>query len=62
MKIELKGELISELTSLGIKSGDVVEATPDRMGKTGAMYFEKHYYGSRYDCVVWPDNYDVITK
>jgi len=61
MKIRLKGELIDELTSLGINTGDEVEATPDTVGKTGAMYFEKTIKGYTMNCVVWPDCYDIIS-
>lgn len=62
MKIKLKGNLDYELTRIGLAEGDEIEATPDRVGKTGAVYFQKYHRGTKYDCVAWPDNYDVINK
>lgn len=58
MKIELKGELHPELEILGLKAGDIVDATPS--GKVGAMHFVTYHRGWRYDCSVWPDNYTVV--
>lgn len=60
MKIELKGELDSELIGLGCKPGDVIEAIADPVSKVGAMNFVRHKSGVRCDCVVWPENYTVV--
>lgn len=60
MKIKLKGELDSELIALGCKPDDIIHATPDPVGKTGAMYFTTLKNGDSYDCVVWPDNYAIV--
>jgi hypothetical protein len=62
MKIRLKGELDWELTRIGLKVDEEVEATPDRVGKTGAMYFDIYYRGWKYECVVWPENYELISN
>ena len=60
MKVRLKDSIISELTSIGLRPGMVVKST--HVNKiTGAVDFT-HYYGSgTYDCVVWPEDYEVVT-
>lgn len=60
MKIQLKGDLDIELTGLGCKPGDIIDATPDPISKVGAMYFERYKSGVRCNCVVWPQNYDLV--
>lgn len=59
MKIKLKDSIISELTCLGIKPGDIVKST--HLNKiTGAVDFTHHYNSGTYDCVVWPEDYEVV--
>lgn len=60
-KIKLKGDLHPELTALGLKAGDEVEATFLTSNETNQMYFQKSYKGFKMDCVVWPDNFEVIS-
>ena len=62
MLIKLKGDLDQELTAIGLKAGDEITAYPDNVGKAGAMYFIKMYRGFTHDCVVWPENYEIIRK
>jgi len=62
MKIRLKGNLDWELTRIGLAEGDEIDNIPDKVGKTGAVYFDKYYRSYKYECVVWPENYDVINK
>jgi hypothetical protein len=60
--LKLKGELDSELKAIGLKADDTVHAEADRLGKTGAMYFTKMYQGYKYECVVWPQNYEILKE
>jgi hypothetical protein len=61
MKVKLKDSIISELTSIGLRPGMVVKST--HVNKiTGAVDFT-HYYGSgTYDCVVWPEDYEIVEE
>jgi len=60
MKIQLKGNLHTELINIGLQSGDIVEATKCSVSKVGVMHFD-HRRGTRdYSCSVWPINYDII--
>jgi hypothetical protein len=60
MKIQLTGELHPELISIGIKSGDIVDAYKDPVSKVGGMHFSKYFNGSIRECSIWPDNYVLI--
>lgn len=60
MKIRLKGTLDLDLTKLGLKTGDEVIASPDKLSKVGALNFVKMHNGFSVDCVVWPENYDIL--
>ena len=62
MKIQLIGDLESDLISLGCKEGQVINAVPDKVSKVGAMQFDVMKNGDTYNCVVWPQNYKVIDK
>lgn len=60
MIIKLKGYLDPELTRIGLKPGDIIRnAKADTTGTSGAVYFD-HYYTIDNQCVVWPENYDII--
>jgi len=59
MKIKLKGDLDSELIAIGLKPGDIVEANPTKGSNPSAMYFDRFYRGTQYNCVVWPANYEI---
>lgn len=61
MKVKLKDSIISELTAIGLRPGMIVKSTA--VSKiTGAVDFT-HYYGSgTYDCVVWPEDYEIVEE
>jgi hypothetical protein len=61
MKIKLKESIISELTAVGLRPGMEIESI-DVNKTTGAVQFIKWHNGSSYDCVVWPEDYEVVTK
>ncbi len=61
-KIKLKGNLDFDLKKIGLKSGDEVFATPVFNSKVGAMYFQSVYNGFSCNCVVWPENYDILSE
>ena len=59
MKVKLKDSIISELTCLGLRPGMVVKST--HVNKiTGAVDFTHHYKSGTYDCVVWPEDYEIV--
>jgi hypothetical protein len=61
MIIKLKGELDFDLTRIGLKPGDIIKnASLDSVSLMGAVNFSQGYQGMYYDCVVWPEDYDVI--
>jgi hypothetical protein len=61
MKIKLKDSIISELTCLGLRPGMVVKST--QVNKTtGAVDFTHYYNSSPYDCVVWPEDYEIVEE
>ena len=62
MKIKLIGDLDFELIGLGIKAGDIVNAVSSEGSKSGQLYFNTHIPGSTQNCVVWPENYEVLSK
>ncbi len=62
MTIKLKGDLDSELRALGIREGDEVKAERCPVSTVGAVNFVVYRFGSKYNCVVWPENYDVLTE
>jgi hypothetical protein len=59
MKVKLKDSIISELTALGLRPGDVIESN-DINKTTGAVQFTKWHNASSYNCVVWPEDYEII--
>jgi hypothetical protein len=61
MKIRLKDSIISELTSLGLRPGMVVKST--QVNKTtGAVDFTHYRNNDKYDCVVWPEDYEIVEE
>jgi hypothetical protein len=62
MIIKLIGDLEQELCSLGLKPGDEIRAVKDSISKVGAMNFDIYKNGSTYHCVVWPENYEILTN
>lgn len=61
-KIKLKGNLDSDLIKLGLKEGDIIIAFPDSISTVGAMNFERVYNGFTQNCVVWPQNYELVEE
>lgn len=58
-KIKLIGELSPELTILGCKVDDIVNATFQKTNQ--AMFFDVSYCGHVQHCVVYPDNYEIVS-
>ncbi|MCA1758698.1 MAG: hypothetical protein LC658_02920, partial [Bacteroidales bacterium] len=59
MKVKLKDSIISELTCLGLRPGMVVSST--HVNKiTGAVDFTHYYNSGTYNCVVWPEDYEIV--
>ena len=61
MKIKLKDSIISELTAVGLRPGMEIESN-DVNKTTGAVQFTKWHNSSSYDCVVWPEDYEVVAE
>ena len=61
MKIKLKDSIISELTAVGLRPGMEIESN-DVNKTTGAVQFTRWHNGSSYDCVVWPEDYEIVTE
>lgn len=59
MKIKLKDSINSELTSLRLKAGMVISSNDVNL-TTGAVQFDITFKGSTYNCVVWPEDYEII--
>lgn len=52
-----------ELQRAGLKAGDEVDACPGQgSDKTGSLYFEVTNGNRKFECVVWPDNYEKVKK
>lgn len=61
MIIKLKDNLDFDLTRIGLKPGDIIRnAYLDSVSLMGAVNFTRQYNGMHFDCVVWPEDYDVI--
>jgi len=60
MKIKLKESINSELIPVGLRPGMEIESN-DVNKTTGAVQFTRWHKGSSYDCVVWPEDYEVVT-
>ena len=50
-----------ELQKAGMKPGDIIEATPGSE-LTGSMYFTAKSGNRTMECVVWPENYEIIKE
>lgn len=61
MKIKLKETIISELTAVGLLPGMEIESN-DVNKTTRAVQFTRWHNGSSYDCVVWPEDYEIVTE
>ena len=61
MKIKLKDSINSELIAVGLRPGDEISSN-DVNKTTGAVQFTRWHNGYSYDCVVWPEDYEVIQK
>ena len=60
-KIRLTGNLDYELKMLGIKTNDIVNVEEFNR-TTGAAYFKKYIGNLSINCVVWPENYEILEK
>jgi hypothetical protein len=60
MKIKLKESINSELIAVGLRPGMEIESN-DVNKTTGAVQFIQWYNGNSYDCVVWPEDYEIVT-
>jgi hypothetical protein len=61
MKIKLKASIISELRAIGLRPD--MEFNSVCVNKiTGAVDFIHYYNGFRQDCVVWPEDYEIIEE
>ena len=62
MKIKILNPCM-ELQRAGLKPGDEVEAEHGAGSETtGAMYFTVNNGTRKFECVVWPDNYERVEK
>ena len=61
MKVRLKDSIISEMTSLGLRPGMVVKSTGVNK-TTGAVDFTHYRNNDKYDCVVWPEDYEIVEE
>jgi hypothetical protein len=59
MIIRLKESIIPELQVIGCKPGDEIKVT-SMSEKTGAVYFTKYRNDVNQDCVVWPEDYEIV--
>jgi len=63
MILRLKGELDPELTRIRLKPGQTIKnATSEKTSTMGQVYFYHYFEGINFQCLVWPDNYDVIRE
>ncbi len=61
MKVKLKDSIISELRAVGLRPGMEFEST--QVNKTtGAVDFSVWYNGFKQDCVVWPEDYEIVEE
>lgn len=60
MKIKLIGDLDFDLTRIGLKDGSIVDAFPSTGSKSGQLYFKVYRSDVDQDCVVWPENYEIV--
>ena len=62
MKIKIINPCM-ELQRAGIKPGGEVDAIPGQgSDKTGSLFFEVKNGTRKFECVVWPDNYEVVDE
>ncbi len=62
MKIKLLNPCM-ELLRAGVKPGDIIDANPGQGSeKTGALYFEVKNGTRNFECVVWPENYEIVKE
>lgn len=59
MKIKFKDSINSELTCIGLRPG-MFTSVDDINKTTGAAYFKHWHNGSVHNCVVWPQDYELV--
>ncbi len=62
MKVKLKDSINSELTSIGLRPGMEVRSNQGINKTTGAVHFTHYCNSYPYDCVVWPEDYEVVEE
>lgn len=61
MKIKFKDSINSELTCIGLRPG--MFTSVDSVNETtGAAYFKHWHNGSTHECVVWPEDYELVRE
>jgi hypothetical protein len=61
MKVKLKDSINSELLAVGLRPGTEISSN-DLNKTTGALQFTTWHHGSSYDCVVWPEDYEIVEE
>lgn len=60
--IVLKGRLDWDLQKIGLKAGDKINTHTTPRKISGAIFFDASHNGFKCECVVYPDNYDLVEK
>ncbi len=61
MKIKFKESINSELKCIGLRPG--MFTSVDSVNETtGAAYFKHWHNGTVHNCVVWPDDYELVKE
>ena len=61
MQIELKESIHAELKAVGLKPGQIINSNEiDNI--TGAIYFRTFYNTVHIDCVVYPEDYKIVSN
>lgn len=59
-KIRLLESIHPELTALGLKPGDIIDATTCCFSKVGCMHFEVSGRNRTNQCSIWPQDYEIV--
>ena len=61
MKIKFKESINSELTCIGLRPG-MFTSVDSINNATGAAYFKHWHNGTVHNCVVWPQDYELVKE